>query len=293
MSTVLLDAAGCRRSPATMPGFHSGRPPHNKGVRYPADPPSVEEIVAVMRHEQERRPTGLRMRGLIVSLWRAGLRIHEALALIEADLDARRGSVLVRRGKGGRRREVGMDDWAWEQLQQWLSVRVELPVGSLFCILTGPTRGRTWSQAAAREQLRHTAALAGVRRRFAPHQLRHAHAVEMAREGVPLMVIQRQLGHTNLGITSPGRAGARCRRYRRSVSPTRPPNRTCPFPGIRLSAGHVVADLDAVVMRRRLPAAQWLGLFRCPPTARGCCDRDSGTAHPASTRSLSPATTPR
>jgi site-specific recombinase XerD len=36
----------------------------------------------------------------------------------------------------------------------------------------------------------------------APHQLRHAHAVEMAREGVPLIVIQRQLGHTNLGITS-------------------------------------------------------------------------------------------
>jgi site-specific recombinase XerD len=41
-----------------------------------------------------------------------------------------------------------------------------------------------------------------VRRRFAPHQLRHAHAVEMAREGVPLIVIQRQLGHTNLGVTS-------------------------------------------------------------------------------------------
>ena len=41
-----------------------------------------------------------------------------------------------------------------------------------------------------------------MRRRFAPHQLRHAHAVDMAREGVPLIVIQRQLGHTNLGITS-------------------------------------------------------------------------------------------
>jgi integrase len=46
------------------------------------------------------------------------------------------------------------------------------------------------------------AARAAVRRRFAPHQLRHAHAVEMAREGVPLVVIQRQLGHSNLGITS-------------------------------------------------------------------------------------------
>ena len=36
----------------------------------------------------------------------------------------------------------------------------------------------------------------------APHQLRPAHAVEMAHEGVPLVVIQRQLGHANLGITS-------------------------------------------------------------------------------------------
>src|SRR4051812_43064025 len=201
MPNVLLDAAGRRRSPATMPGFHAGRPPRNKGRRYPADPPTVEEIVAVMRQAGTTQH-GLRMRGPIVVLWRAGLRIHEALALTEADLDARRGAVLVRRGKGGRRREVGMDDWAWEQLRQWLTVRVELPVGPLFCILTGPTRGRAWSQAAAREQPRHTAARAGVGRRFAPHQLRHAHAVEMAREGVPLIVIQRQLGHTNLGITS-------------------------------------------------------------------------------------------
>jgi integrase len=78
---------------------------------------------------------GRRLRGLIVVLWRAGLRIH------------------------------------------------------------GPTRGRPWSAAAARFELRQVAREAGVRRRFAPHQLRHAHAVEMAREGVPLIVIQRQLGH--------------------------------------------------------------------------------------------------
>jgi site-specific recombinase XerD len=201
MSEVLLDPAGRRRSPATLPEFHAGRPPRNKGVRYPADPPKVEEIVAVMRAAGDGAH-GRRLRGLIVVLWRAGLRIAEALALGESDLDARRGSVLVRRGKGGRRREVGMDDWAWEQLRPWLVARVELPVGPLFCIINGPTRGRRWSTAAVRAEMHRTAALAGVRRRFAPHQLRHAHAVEMAREGVPLIVIQRQLGHSNLGITS-------------------------------------------------------------------------------------------
>ncbi len=45
----VLDIAGHRRSPATMPGYHRGRPPRNKGEQYPADPPTVEEIVAVMR----------------------------------------------------------------------------------------------------------------------------------------------------------------------------------------------------------------------------------------------------
>jgi integrase len=172
--TVLsvLDAAGRRRSPATMPGYHAGRPPRNKGMRYPADPPTVEEIVAVMRHAPDDRH-GSRLRAMIVVLWRAGLRIQEALALAEHDLDYRRGSVLVRNGKGGRRREVGMDEWGWEQLRPWLDARAELPVGRLFCIIDGPTRGRPWSGSAVRLEFRRLAARAGVRRRFAPHQLRH------------------------------------------------------------------------------------------------------------------------
>ena len=51
-------------------------------------------------------------------------------------------------------------------------------------------------------QLHNTAQAAGVRRWFAPHQLRHAHAVEMSREGILLLVIQRQLGQRDLAITA-------------------------------------------------------------------------------------------
>jgi integrase len=92
-----LDVAGRRRSPATMPGYHAGRPPRNKGMQYPADSPTVDEIVAVMRHTADNRH-GFRLRAIIVVLWRAGLRVQEALALTEHDLDPRRGSLLVRRG---------------------------------------------------------------------------------------------------------------------------------------------------------------------------------------------------
>src|ERR1700681_4336543 len=94
---VLVDVAGRRRSPAAMPGYHSGRPPRNKGLRYPADPPPVEEIVRAMRAAGDG-PNGARLRGLIVVLWRAGLRVSEALALAESDLDRNRGAILVRRG---------------------------------------------------------------------------------------------------------------------------------------------------------------------------------------------------
>jgi integrase len=131
---VVLDSAGRRRSPATLPGYHGGGPPRNKGQLYPANPPTVEEIVAVMRLTGERLH-GWRLRALIVVLWRGGLRIHEALALTEHDLDPRRGSLLVRDGKGGKRREIGMDEWGWEQLRPWLAARPELPAGPLFCII--------------------------------------------------------------------------------------------------------------------------------------------------------------
>jgi integrase len=107
MESMLLDAAGHRRSPATMPGYHRGRPPRNKGEQYPADPPTVEEIVAVMRTIGDR-PDGRRLRALIVLLWRAGLRISEALALQESDLDRSRGAVLIparERGQATRGRD--------------------------------------------------------------------------------------------------------------------------------------------------------------------------------------------
>jgi site-specific recombinase XerD len=222
MFVELLDAAGRRRSPAIVPGHRRGCSPRNKGRRYPADPPRVEEIIAVMRAAGEG-PHGARIRALVVVLWRAGLRISEALALAETDLEPRRGAVLVRHGKGNKRREVGMDEWAWEHLEPWARFRLGLPAGPFLCVVEGPTRGREWSPTGARAEPRRLAALAGVRRRFAPHQLRHAHAVEMAREGVPLPVIQRQLGHAHLGVTSTYLQGIDTSEIINTVHSRRPP----------------------------------------------------------------------
>ena len=171
----------------------------------PEPPPQHAPTLAAPSPEKAGRSSndrhGHRLTALIVVLWRAGLRIHEALSLTETDLDQRRGSILVRHGKNDRRREVGMDAWAWSSIEPWAADRAELPVGPLFCVIDGPTRGRAWSASAARVELHHLALKAGVRRRFAPRQLRHAHAVELLHEGIPLPLIQRQLGHSHLSTT--------------------------------------------------------------------------------------------
>ena len=59
---------------------------------------------------------GVRLRALIVVLWRAGPRIGEALAVAEDDPDLQRGAVLVGRRRPDTPSEVGMDRWAWAQL---------------------------------------------------------------------------------------------------------------------------------------------------------------------------------
>jgi len=86
---------------------------------------------ACRRQQRRRRPAASADRDLVA----AGLRIGEALDLAETDLDGSRGAVLVRCGKGGRRREVGTDRWVWSQLEPWIAVRRQLPVGALLCVI--------------------------------------------------------------------------------------------------------------------------------------------------------------
>jgi integrase len=74
-----------------------------------ADLLAPSEIEALMRACSHRAPTGVRNRALIALCWRCGLRISEALALRPKDIDPATAVVIVQRGKGGKRRVVGID----------------------------------------------------------------------------------------------------------------------------------------------------------------------------------------
>lgn len=167
----------------------------------PAEVLTKDEVRQLLAQCSRRAPTGIRDRALITMMYRAGLRVGEALDLRPVDVDSDRGTVRVLHAKGDMDRTVGIDDGALAVLALWLAERKRLGINGrsrLFCTLQGGPL--TTSQ--ARQMVRRRAAKAGIEKRVHPHGLRHTHAAELADEGTPVNVIQDQLGHKSLLTTS-------------------------------------------------------------------------------------------
>lgn len=175
--------------------------PANAGKRYPAEVLTPDEVRRLMRAPSSRAPTGVRNRALIVVLYRAGLRVAEALALMPKDIDRDAGSVRVLHGKGDKARTVGMDPEAFALLERWLDVRAARGINGrapIFCTLGG---GQLKS-AYVRALLPRLAAKAGIDKRVHAHGLRHTMAAEMRAEGQDIGVISKALGHSSIATTA-------------------------------------------------------------------------------------------
>ena len=85
-------------------------------------------------------------------------------------------------------------------LNRWLDTRRSLGINGhapLFCTLDGNLLKPSY----LRTLLPRLAKKAGIEKRVHPHGLRHTHAYELMMEGVPVPIIQQQLGHTSLATT--------------------------------------------------------------------------------------------
>jgi site-specific recombinase XerD len=172
-----------------------------KGTTLDADLLTNEEIELLMRQCSRRAPTGVRNRALIAVLWRCGLRIGEARGLAVKDIDPDSGTLVVQRGKGGKRRVVGVDSGTIALIGRWLELRrkLGLPAGGapLFCSLAVKPLDLSY----VRHLLPRLARKAGIERRAHAHGLRHAFAVDLVRGGAPLYVVRDALGHTSIATT--------------------------------------------------------------------------------------------
>jgi site-specific recombinase XerD len=157
------------------------------------------EVAALLRECSTLAPTGIRNRALITIMYRGGLRVEEALDLRAAHINPRNGTVQILHGKGDKARIVSIDDGAMALVQRWMDARARLiPVpGPLFCTL----HGTKLSDSYVRNLMHRLGRKAGIDKRVHPHALRHSHAAELAAEGVPVNVIQAQLGHSLLATT--------------------------------------------------------------------------------------------
>lgn len=200
----LVDRLGRPYTPMMDPALRRGQRPPNYGRRFPAEVLSSEEVGRLIAACPRRGPSGLRDRALIVVMWRAGLRIAEALALELRDVDLQAGTLTVRHGKGNRRRVVGLDPTGQAVLERWLEARARLGVprgAPVFCTVSKPAPGRPYQSPQARIMLKRRAHRAGIDKRVHPHGLRHTFAVELLREGLDVKMIQLQLGHNDLRTT--------------------------------------------------------------------------------------------
>ena len=144
---------------------------------------------------------GVRNRALIAVLYRTGIRISEALALLPKDLDLDGGAIRVLRGKGGRSRVVGIDAGGAAPVAEWLEVRAALAIDRhrpVFCMADG----RPLTAAYARVLLPRLGRLAGIDRRMHAHGLRHTHAAELRADGIDIGIISKQLGHRSIATTA-------------------------------------------------------------------------------------------
>jgi site-specific recombinase XerD len=195
----MVGGGGCGRATSERTG-KGVRLDGRNGSRLDADLLTNDQIELLMKQCSRRAPTGIRNRALIAVCWRCGLRIGEALALAVKDFEPDAGTLVVQRGKGGKRRVVGVDAGTVALVGRWLELRRKrrMPSGGpLFCTLAGGPLDQSY----IRHLLPRLARRAGIERRVHAHGLRHAFAVDMVRAGAPLYIVRDALGHASIATT--------------------------------------------------------------------------------------------
>ena len=157
---------------------------------------SQEEVARLIASAQN-----LMHRTMVMTLYATGLRRAELCHLKVSDIDSQRMVIHVRQGKGGRDRDVLLtpklletlrEYWRWMKPETYLfpgtvkNWRADVPI-------TAKVVWKAVNEAGKR---------AGIRKRVAPHLLRHSFATHMLEAGADLRTIQVLLGHAKISDTA-------------------------------------------------------------------------------------------
>jgi integrase/recombinase XerD len=154
---------------------------------------SVQEVNSLLRALREPRYQALAM-----VMYGSGLRISEAIALEVSDIDAARGVIHVRHGKGDKARVAKLSPVLYEWLRQyWARVRPPQPY-----LFASRKTGKPPIDSTIRKAIAHAAKAAWIKKRVTPHTLRHSFATHLLDEGTDIHVIRELIGHESIKTTA-------------------------------------------------------------------------------------------
>lgn len=187
-----------------------------KGLR---DPMTASEVEAVLALPDITYAQGLRDRAMLEVLYGTGIRRMELAALNVADIERERGTLHVRRGKGGKGRFVPIGERAVAWLTKYeTQARPMLQAAHGRANAAGAGRagaagdphdpalflnieGKRLSMNALSWRVRQYLDRAGVHKAGACHLFRHTMATVMLDNGADVRHVQEMLGHADIGTT--------------------------------------------------------------------------------------------
>lgn len=170
--------------------------------RLPRNVLTVKEAEAVLAVPDVQTPTGIRDRAILEVLYSTGMRRMELMQLQVFDLDAERGTVLIRLGKGKKDRMVPIGERAIAWVEKYRDdVRPELATGADDGTLFLTHLGEAFSPNRLTQLVREYVQAAEIGKSGSCHLFRHTMATLMLENGADIRYIQAILGHAELSTT--------------------------------------------------------------------------------------------
>ena len=163
---------------------------------------SAEDLGRLLEAPPADEPLGLRDRAILETMYSAGLRVSELVAVDEGDLDFEAGVVRVR-GKGRRERLAPIGSYAARAVRRWLRARKlepRQPTGAGAPVFVNKFGRRITTRSIAR-MLEKYLKTTGLDSRTTPHSLRHSFATHLLDRGADIRSVQELLGHKSLVTT--------------------------------------------------------------------------------------------
>jgi site-specific recombinase XerD len=156
-------------------------------------PEEVHQLLCAVPHPMYRMA--------LVTAYATGLRLEELCSLQTSDIDSARMVVYVRRGKGGKARQVPLSPVLLAQLRSyWRTYRGRLGGGAW--LFPGNDRNKPMHPTALQKACQKARTAAGFDKAITPHVLRHSYATHMLEAGTDLRTLQMLLGHSDLSTTT-------------------------------------------------------------------------------------------